>query len=261
MALIACGNCGGQISDKALKCPHCGTKQKKKISSVNVGLVLLIVGIALIAAIIVFAILGFDLANQFNYFRNYTFDEYFLYVVLILLPAILFIIAAFKSKTKGIKWLSLSFVVAWLVSFILWAVYDYERNFKPVIDFKNTYTNATALEKLNGKTIKNDKGYYITFKGDNVEVGDSDGMIFQAHVISVDEEGNITTDIQTDPTNAHYYVYLSPYSESYSTWYDYGYNATIYGDDMKYWKDSYYNKDKNKGDFGVVGEWNKLSMI
>lgn len=258
MALIPCGNCGSQISEHALNCPHCGTKQKKT-SNINPGLVLLIVGIAFIVALIVFAILGFDVASEYNFFRNRTFDEYFLFIVLILLPAILFIIAALTSKTKGIKWLSLALVVAWLVSCKLWVDYDYERNFKPVIEFENTCTNANALEKLNGKTIKNDEGYYITFKGDNVEVGDSDGMIFQTHVISVDEEGNITTDIQTDPTNAHYYVYLSPFSENFSTWHDYGYYATIYGDDMKYWKDSNYNKDKNKGDFGFVAEW-RLSM-
>lgn len=45
MALIKCGECGKEISDEALVCPHCGIPTMKKKGSGNkrIGIIILIV--------------------------------------------------------------------------------------------------------------------------------------------------------------------------------------------------------------------------
>lgn len=46
MALIKCKNCGKNISDKALYCPHCNFNSKSKYSKTFIALVSILVSIA-----------------------------------------------------------------------------------------------------------------------------------------------------------------------------------------------------------------------
>lgn len=66
MALIKCNECGKEISDKALKCPHCGTKNELledyEVSSDNkntkakniVGLIFILIGLITIPIFLYF---------------------------------------------------------------------------------------------------------------------------------------------------------------------------------------------------------------
>ena len=48
MALIKCSNCNKNISDKAVKCPHCGTQFKKLENQNKITIVKIFVIIGLI---------------------------------------------------------------------------------------------------------------------------------------------------------------------------------------------------------------------
>lgn len=266
MALITCLNCGGQISDKAFKCPHCDIKLKKK-TSVNPGVILQIVGIFAIAVILALAI-GDEWLNLADRYNDVLLYQSSLIVImfsfLFLIPVILFIIAFFTSKTKNVKYLSLLLVFGWVAFSIYWVDFSYRYNFLPAIEFEKNYVNANALKELKGKKIENFNGEYLSFKGDNVEIGNRDGVIATVPVIHVDSKGNMTTDLIKDNTNNLSYLVIEPYAfsghglEGSSM----GFRAEIYSSDMNYWNfDSYANKNKKKGDFGIVGRWFNLEFI
>lgn len=266
MALIACKNCGGQISDKAWKCPHCGKKLKGS-SNGNPGTILLIAGFFAMAVIITLEMFE-DLNWQFNLAKdiiNYSliYPDILSLIIssfLFLIPTILFIIAFFISKSKGVKYLSLLFGIACVAVSIYLIDFNYNLLYQPVIEFEKTYENANALKELNGKKIENYKGEYLSFTGDNVEIGNRDRVLFTVPVIHVDSKGNITTDIITDNTNAKYYLYIHPYSYAQPWGSDMGFRAEIYGTDKNYWGNYYENEDKKKGDFGKVNIWESLKI-
>lgn len=61
MALIKCKNCGGDISDKAVKCPHCGKRVQKN------KLVLLMALVSMIAVLVLGGCFGW---NQYQKFQE-----------------------------------------------------------------------------------------------------------------------------------------------------------------------------------------------
>lgn len=64
MAIILCAECGKSVSDKAVKCPHCGApvgkNEAKQISKIAVNV------LGTIAAISLIYILGSDILRQFT---------------------------------------------------------------------------------------------------------------------------------------------------------------------------------------------------
>lgn len=69
MALIECGECGREVSDKAASCPGCGAPigaQGKTVKAKRAGAGLETTGFLLIAGAVVGAIAGLDPLISFN---------------------------------------------------------------------------------------------------------------------------------------------------------------------------------------------------
>lgn len=84
MAMITCENCGAEISDKALNCPKCGVKIKKKSAVSKIGKKTWIV-IGCILGIIIAGFLGIIIFQTINEAKMDSTDEYVLRCVEILM--------------------------------------------------------------------------------------------------------------------------------------------------------------------------------
>ncbi len=132
MALIKCSNCNKNISDKAVKCPHCGTQFKKLENQNKITIVKIFVIIGLILYTLYVLINGFNvIISIFRYGNGYK-------------PGIDDLFILFNNIIKILFFIACS-IIPWLVLFLKNKCPKFLKIYSLILVMINTLLNINYL--------------------------------------------------------------------------------------------------------------------
>lgn len=178
MALIECKNCGNQISDKAARCPKCGSEnirtdslnKNREANNRSIGFIFLISGLVLVFFSFFYSIREFNTTSYEGYFSSDTF----LALIFVVVPIILFTISFFFFKKLIYKIFSILLLGSFILSFLIVKDIYFQSDIAPILDFENEYCNRNSLSNLNNQTLATN-GLQFTINENSLHVIGEDG--------------------------------------------------------------------------------------
>lgn len=174
MALIQCRECGRDISDQALTCPHCGAhtlaweqaKESKRIRNRKFLLNSLTTLLVLALAAGVYGTYLW-LPHKMSLWEYNSLDSGDIFEMGLSLCGVFVVCYAITIKRPRIfKVVSFSFFGAFLVACLGYIGVKYVTDVIPGHKFIDDYCNANSLQNLQDKILVTEDDVEITFKGD-----------------------------------------------------------------------------------------------
>ncbi|GEM_PF-2466661 len=198
MALIQCRECGRDISDQTLTCPHCGghtlaweqRKEAKRIRNCKFLFNLLSAILILTLAAGVYGTYIW-LPYIVSKWGSYRLDGGNIVEIGLSLCGFFIVCYAVTIKRPRIfKVVSFSFLGVFLISCLVYIGVNYVTDVIPKHKFIDSYYNANSLQNLQDKILVTEDDVKITFNGDQAYLK-GDGLDLRLKVDSVSEGGEI----------------------------------------------------------------------
>lgn len=199
MSLTVCKECGKEISDKAMTCPHCGgyteawdlARQNKRLRNrkiwfnvISAGLIIILVGIGCCSLHPIGSFL-----RHWGYSDELDWDSVFEIFGCILAFGLACLIFAYK-RPRIFKIISSSLFGLYFIATFIYIVNGYFNDVRPYQKFRYTYCNKDVLISLNGAKLVWGEDVEISFH-DNKAVFSGAINKRELPIDSVTNEGEI----------------------------------------------------------------------